>query len=169
MKRTSEDELCLIWIKSLLVRVGSRQGRMALQGPLSIIFMASLSSRDPACEELAVASSACESWLQMGRQPGHWKGQAAGQPTGMGTSSSREAFLGNHVKVRRVLAPAASECRFLSIPLHWMLSTIWRVSECGMGTMRRLTDRSRPAPPSPFPAGETFLAPLRAPPLTFQF
>lgn len=73
LKRTSGDGLCLSWIRSLLVRAGWRWWPVADGGLWSTMLVGSLSSRDPACEKLAVASSACVSWLHMGRQARHWK------------------------------------------------------------------------------------------------
>lgn len=68
LKRPSEDEISLLDLDKVLADKGRlTAGICGLAGLLSIILIASLSSQDPAHEQLTVATRACESWLHIGR------------------------------------------------------------------------------------------------------
>lgn len=68
LKRPSEDEISLPDLDKVIANEGRLvTGICDLAGPLSIILIASLSSQDPAHEQLAVAARARGSWFHMGR------------------------------------------------------------------------------------------------------
>lgn len=143
----------------------------------SITWMASSSSGGPPPEKSAVCELAAhgEASLVPENDFGGWVAGCVWTRS----PPSREASLGNHIKVRSSLVNAASDNVFHPIPVREMLSTFWRVSERASEPTWRWSREvaHRPwrgrdcacsglVPSSTCPREETFPVPSQAPPLT---